>query len=233
MKKKKKGILDSINLDYFNRSNPLDTNISTKFGYRDIYFWLWVLFTTTDVIFTLIILSPLGKEDGFLRKVYEYAENHIDQFTNIVFFILFIDLFFPISPFKGLTFFALYYRLAIFCCRKVQKNNESSRESFGDGFPYGRAMYHPDRDTVYSQGCLEKEDSPEVVLFPRDGCSDGWVIPKIMNQCQLAEKLSKGVYCPVGCGECSLAKAGSILRNSVKARGLRTTSLLAKDLGEN
>lgn len=75
----------------------------------------------------------------------------------------------------------------------------------------------------------------KVVLFPKADCDQGnWIIPKIVDTCKIytPTKNYVGHPCPVGCGPCSLAFAGSVLQDRVRPRGLVTTSLLAKQVDE-
>lgn len=183
-----------------------------------VYIIMYILLILAEMVFVIIIWSPYGDPEGRFGKLYDWVKKRLNGFVVASIFVLtFISFIFP-----GLGFFALLillYRVAEKCCNK---------ENFGDGLLFGWGQYEPDKNTVYDQGYLDRttcsafsssdgDQNDPYFLFPMD--SENWIIPKIVNQVDIPKK-------------CSLKYVGSVFQESIKPRGLYTTSLLAKQLHE-
>jgi hypothetical protein len=230
----------------------------------NLYIGIYIVLLLAELLFVILAWSPYGNPDGAFAPFYQWVKRNLNGFVVGVLLLLVVSSYW----FPGIGYFALIvilYRVAELCCKP------GVSESFGDGLRYGWGRYHPNYDTVFDQGCLErrqdgtraayssalgdntdfkwmakladfenttvrhsvKDNRSKVVLFPKDGCDFGnWVIPKIVDTCKVYRPGQHSQPCPVGCGKCSLAFAGSVLQDRVRPRGLYTTSLLAEEVGE-
>lgn len=196
---------------------------------KNIYIFTYITLILAELVFSILLLTPYGDPKGSFASLYGYVRRNLNNFFVIGFIIL--NLIYFVFPGLGsLSFLIIIYRVAQTCCY--------NKESFGDGLLYGWGRYHPSDDTVYDQGCLERNNDgtnaayssacgdnvlrKKSVLFPTRYNEGSWIIPKIVDTCKIHKP----------CSSEYLDIAGSVLRDQIRPHGLITTSLLAKQLYE-
>jgi hypothetical protein len=171
-----------------------------------LYVYFYILLVLLEMSYIILAWSPYGKPTGTFSPFYKWVKNNLDLFVLVS--MLFIVLFSFIFP--GFGIFALLvtvYRVAEMCCNE---NKEYSKEHFGDGLLFGGGGCS--NDTIFDQGCLENTrgittGTSSALGDNEDGCFS------LSNSC-------------------NLAYFGSVFQNRIRPRGIFTTSLLAKQIGE-
>lgn len=117
---------------------------STPFRF---YIRTYIFLILVEFIFVIYAWSPYGGPNGRFKPFYQWIRKNLDWFVvTALISTAILSYWFP-----GFGYFALIvilYRVAEMCCQNT--------EGFGDGLLYGWGRYHPNYDTVFDQGCLER-----------------------------------------------------------------------------
>lgn len=227
------------------------------------YVTLYLLLLLAELTFVILAWSPYGDPDGAFRPFYLWVKRNLNGFIvlSLLFFMV-LSFWFPGIGYFALIVL-LYRVAEMCCstaenfgdgllygwgkyrpsydtvydqgCLECRQDGTRAAYSsaLGDNTDFRWMAKLADFENTTVRKPMEQVRS-KVVLFPKDGCDFGdWVIPKIVDTCKIHRPNEHSQPCPVGCGKCSLAFAGSVLQDRVRPRGLFTTSLLAREVGES
>jgi hypothetical protein len=224
------------------------------------YMTLYMFFVLLEIFYIFLLLSPYGKSDKNLKKIYITVKNNINTYIMIGLIFLTISSF--VFPGIGwLAFVITLWRVAEMCCTK--------NEEFGDGLNYSFNRYYQDNSTYFNEAEIERNldgtraayssavgDTEDIywlsklakyknqianksynkkwnekLVYVKDGCGcNNYIIPQIKEN-SITEC---GDYlCDSGCNKCSIKEYGNIFEMMNTPRPLYTTSLLSKEIGSS
>lgn len=227
-----------------------------------LYVWIYLALILLELIFVIYAWSPYGNKNGRMEPLYQWVRRNLDWFMVTILITLFlINIWFPGVGYFALIVLlyrvaelccqgtegfgdGLLYGWGRYnpsyntvfdqgCLERRQDGTRSAYSSaMGDNTDFEWMAKLADFENTNVHQPVDQLRS-KVVIFPKDGCSFGnWVIPKIVDTCKIYRPNKHAGNCPVGCNKCSLEFAGSVLQDRIRPRGLYTTSLLAKEVGE-